>query len=293
MSTRKNKDWSIDKLLSGLMGYAAEVKPNPRSEIWASDIGKPFSDRWLSMKGIPYSNPIDGKSLANFFLGKQIELGLIEMLKGCGLAFQSQDRIVVNEPGCLPVAGRPDLILGVEDWNLVFDNINKHISELLSSGLEDVGVQIEKQNSLKELVRGWSEAYPNGLPKTIFEIKTINTNAFNFHKRGAGLSEANPQYKLQLYTYMKSYGLDGRIVYVSKNDGRMEEVIVNRTLELEAEWLADVQTMTRYYYNDSMPEKEPLMVNGKRNWKIDYSRYKDFLYNNYKNNQGIIENTVV
>ena len=148
---------------------------------------------------------------------------------------------------------------------------------------------------LKQIVEEWRVKYPNGLEKTPFEIKTMNTNAFNYLQKGKdGFKYANPHYQLQLYTYMLYYGVDkGRLVYISKNDGRMVEVVIRRTDEMDRAWNNDVKTMSDFFNSNTIPPCEPFKVEDGRghlkdNWKIAYSRYKDYLHDNYKNNQGLL-----
>jgi len=285
-----NTDWSIDELLSSLIGFAADTNPHPRAEIWASDVGKPFIDRFLSMKGQVYSNPIDGKTMMTFFLGRQIETGLIEMLNSCNLSFEAQERITIQVPGCLPVVGRPDLILEVKNWEDVLKDIDENIKKLMTDNLEDVDVQVSKKQVLKQIVATWQEKYPSGLERTPFEIKSINTNAFNYYMKDKdGFKFAHPQYQLQLYTYMIYYKLEkGRLVYVSKNDGKLAEVVIRRSAEMDKMWYDDIKTMSDYFNKNELPPLEPLKIGKKSNWKVDYSRHKDYLYKNYKFNQGLL-----
>ncbi|NLS79438.1 MAG: hypothetical protein GXY76_19485 [Chloroflexi bacterium] len=106
MPERGNGHWNLTSLqghlLGDLMGAMAELAPESRAEIWACDLGKPYVDRWLQMKGVPYSNPADGRDLAawnavTFFLGKQIELGFAQMLARCGVSHRAQERLRVPE----------------------------------------------------------------------------------------------------------------------------------------------------------------------------------------------------
>jgi hypothetical protein len=55
-------------------------------------------------------------------------------------------------------------------------------------------------------------------------------------------------------------------------------VVVRPTDALEQAWLQDVETMSRYYQDEQRPPLEPLKVEGKDNWRVSYSRYKDYLY---------------
>ncbi len=125
MAQRYGGNWNLKDLLGDLMGATAELAPEPRAEIWASDLGKPYVDRWLQMKGVPYSNPADGRDLMTYFLGKQIELGFVQMLTRCGVAYRAQERLRVLEPDCLPVVGKPDLVAEIRDWKTVLDRLEE------------------------------------------------------------------------------------------------------------------------------------------------------------------------
>ena len=138
-------DWRLVDLLSDLMGATAQTEPTPRQEIWASDLGKPYIDRWLQMKGVPYSNPPTGETLMTFFLGKQIEIGIGEMLTRCGIAFRAQERVEVIVEDCLPVAGRPDLITAVADWGAVGEYVKQ---ELDGDGVRDGLPELESLQRL-------------------------------------------------------------------------------------------------------------------------------------------------
>lgn len=270
MATVHHEDnWNLKDLLGDLMGATAKVKPEPRAVIWASDLGKPYVDRWLQMKGMPYSNPPTGESLMTFFLGKQIEAGLEQMLTRCGIAFRAQERLTLEEQGFLPVVGKPDLIAAVDDWSAVSDYL------VQDRGAEDV---IERE-SLERLLNSWQEQHPQGLPCTVFEVKSLNSYAFKYHRGEEGLSNAYPHHKLQLYTYLRGLGLDeGHLLYVARDTGWIEEVVIRPTEALEQAWLDDVGRMSAYYWHDERPPLEPRTLDGKPNWRVTYSRYRDYLY---------------
>jgi hypothetical protein len=268
-----NGDWSIKDLLGDLMGTTAEVRPEARDEIWASDLGKPYVDRWLQMHGVPYSNPATGQDLMAFFLGKQIELGLAGMLTRCGIAHRDQDRLSIQPEGSLPVVGRPDLVIEVTRWQEVFAALDENLGEPVN-GHHDLPRQ-----ALKELLANWQGRCPEGLEPTVFEVKSLNSAAFRYHRGHDGLTNAYPHHRLQLYTYMRGLGLaEGHLVYVARDTGWIEEVIVLPTEELEGAWLQDVMTMSQYYLSAERPPLEPLKVDGKDNWRVSYSRYRDYLY---------------
>ena len=274
METEYSEHWNVKDLLGDLMGASARTQPQPRAEIWASDLGKPYVDRWLEMKGVPYSNPATGKDLMRFFLGKQIEIGIEEMLTRCGLPFRSQEKLRVEQEACLPVVGRADLILEIDDWRDLFEAVGERLSQCADRPGERARWQ-----ALQGLLELWSQRSPGGLLPTVFEVKSLNSAAFRYHRGSDGLSNAYPHHRLQLYTYMRSLGLtEGHLLYVGRDTGWMEEVVMRLGEELEAAWRQDVETMTRYYEGDERPPLEPLQVQGKDNWRVTYSRYKDYLY---------------
>jgi hypothetical protein len=275
MESDYGSNWNIRDLLADLMEARAELKPAPRAEIWASDLGKPYIDRWLQMKGVPYSNPPTGKGLVTFFLGKQIELGFERMLTECGVAFRCQEKVAIQEEGWLPVVGKPDLIVEVGDWQNVVAAMDERLADYPA---DQPGTEAQVQ-ALKGLLVLWRKRCPEGLLPTVFEVKSLNSMAFKYHRSAEGLSNAYPHHRLQLYTYMVGLGIaEGHLVYVARDTGWIEEVIVRASDELEQLWRGDIETMTHYYQSDRRPPLEPLKLDGKDNWRVSYSRYKDYLY---------------
>jgi hypothetical protein len=272
--------WNVSDLLGDLMTATSETTPKARAEIWASDLGKPYVDRWLQMRGVPYSNPASGKDLMTFMSGKQIELGVVEMFGRCGLAFQCQERITVHSQDCLPVVGRPDLVIRVSDWQQIISGLDEQTKR--DPG-EYVDWRIEQQ-ALRAIVAAWEQRYPEGLEPKVVEIKSLNSWAFRYHRDHDGLSNAYPHHKLQLYTYLRGLGLsEGHLIYVARDTGWIEEVVVRENKELTAAWLEDVEMMSAYYRGDERPPLEPQRIDGKENWRVTYSRYKDYLYREVPN----------
>lgn len=258
-------NWSINYLINDFLGGGASLKPEPREEIWASDLGKPLFDTYHKMKGTPYTNPTNGKGMVTFLLGKAIEQGVYNILKDIGMAYESQDRIKIQTEGNLPVVGRPDLVIHVTNWDVVradIDRLNKR----------DYRVE-----GLKKIVDQYAEQYPDGLKKTPFEIKSINSMALRYNKV-KGMAQAYPYHHLQLYTYMRSMDIDeGHLLYIAKDTGYMEEVIVRKTPELEASWLEEVTKISNCF-REGEPIPPPIQVDGKSNWVVEYSPYKEMIF---------------
>jgi len=300
--------YSIGYLVRDLLNSSASDKPEPRNEIWASELGRPFIDRYLKMKGVPYSNPIDGTGLQNFLLGKSAEDAFVNLLDICKIPNSSQNKIVIKKDGCLDVTGRLDLLVGVPDWNKMLERIDSAIKEEQEKEQEEtekvfvynhsIGSRyreerekkdythrfVEKKQKLIEIVQKWQEAYPDGLPNKVAEVKTISMSAMKYNKDRRSLAEAYPQYALQLYAYMLGLGLDqGTLIFVVKGTGKnyswFEEVVIQRSEKWDKMFWDDVQGFSKYFLAEEQPPLEPLFdEKGKVNWKINYSSYHDMLY---------------
>jgi hypothetical protein len=210
-----------------------------------------------------------------YYLGWQIEVGIEEMLLTCGLATRSQEKVTVHLDGYLPVVGRADLILEVKDWEAILARLEEGSGEDASLPSRELA----QRQGLRRILTDWQARSPQGLGATVFEVKSLNSAAFKYHRGSDGLSSAYPHHRLQLYTYLRGLGLkEGHLLYVARDTGWMEEVVVRPTVELERDWLSDVDTMSRYYLSDERPPLEPLKVEGRENWRVTHSRYKDYLY---------------
>jgi len=270
------QNWNLSTLVKDLICFN-QSDPAPREEIWASDLGKAHLDTYLKLKGLAYTNPADGNGMFNFFLGKAIENGITQMLLDCGIAHSTQERVEIKLDGCLPIVGKPDVLLEVMDWDETIKNIN-----ITSDDSNEERLAIKKEK-LIELVKGWQEKYPDGLKKTAFEIKSTSEWGFN-NALKVGFRQAYPHYFLQAYTYLIGLGLDEvHLLFVSKGSKMLtEEIVIKRNEELESEWKEEIETISRNHQSNEWPQPETLMsVNGwgkeTLNWKIAYSPFKDLI----------------
>ena len=273
-------NWSLQTLVKDLITFN-QMSPEPRSHIWATDLGKPYIDTYLKRKRVPYTNPADGNGMFNFFMGKAIENGLTQMLTDCGIAYSSQDKVSIKLPDCLEVTGKPDVMLEVTDWNRVIENI-----KITSDDENEERVERKKQK-LIELVKGWQEKYPEGLPKTAFEIKSCSEWGFT-NAQTVGFRTAYPHYFFQAYTYL--YGLnlpEVHLLFISKGSKMMtEEIVIVKNEAFEQMWKDEIKTISENYKNDTEPAPPELMIKnnwGKEtmNWQLKYSSYLDYIMNKY------------
>jgi len=254
-----------------------------RTHIWATEISRNYFDRYHKMIGTPPTRKIEERVLRKFVAGDIFEELVGNYLSKIGLIESAQERIEIPETDkTLRVSGKIDYLASMPNWN---------------HARKAVGVLDEESDVTKEilhkLIDQLSQKYPNGLPPTIFEIKTINSLVFWAKKNY--LKEAYPSHVMQIYTYLKAKNLpEGRIVYLSKDDLTIKEMTVYQPdIDLEAKWQKDLEEMTYYIRTQTEPPKAPQVVfepkghkifqkdnvkyktNGvwKENWEVKFSPY--------------------
>jgi hypothetical protein len=84
----------------------------------------------------------------------------------------------------------------------------------------------------------------------VLELKTVHSKKFHWmEKKGEG---ADKHYLMQLYCEMKATGLNGRLVYVSKDDLMIAEYLLELDDPIAAEVEAEVKLL-----NDAWRKQEP------------------------------------
>lgn len=293
-------DWSLTSIWNDLITY--ERTPKPRNYIRASELGRPFLDRYYTMKGIPFSNPFSPRINRVLYTGKVFEKMLEDMFKMLGLFISSQDEVKLELPGLLPVIGHHDPMVGGEiNVDLIESNINNQrlnsLIDFLQKVIPDESLFTEYKDLLQEfMVPDWwahrvkffaeqlAEKYPHGLKPLLTEIKTINSHAFWSPKYKDGHTKMFSGYdhhKLQLWTYLNALGHEeGRIFYMSKDDMMILETPVYRDDKLlEQKWKEDVEKFTAFWNAGKEPphepfiEYDPIRDTWMQNWKIARSNY--------------------
>lgn len=259
-----------------------------RTHIWATEIGKNYFDRYHKMIGTPPTRVIEERILRKFAAGDIFEELVGDYLAKIGLIESSQEHIIIPESETmLKVSGKIDYIASMPDWNKAREAVKQNNEEEA-----DITNEI-----LNKLIDKLSAEFPDGLPPTIFEIKTINSMVFWAKKDY--LQEAYPFHIMQLYTYLKAKNLpEGRIVYLSKDDLTIKEMTVfHPVVDLSAKWNKDVAEMTKYIRDGVEPPKPEQIVfephgcirfqkdkvkyktDGvwKENWEVKFSSYFEMI----------------
>lgn len=280
LNLRENKkieDWSIVGIWNEeLEQNRKEVKE--RDYISASDIGKPYLDRYLKMNGVPETNPFEPRVLRVLAAGDEFHAILRRFFRRLGLLIDYEKRVEIPATEkTLKVLGYYDLMVG---GKVNVEEGNKAIEE------EDFTPFLKEK--AKRILNYFAEKYPDGIKPIICEVKSVHSASFwrfqNEQKSGY-LTEIYPHYELQLYTYLKATGLnEGRILLISKDDLTIAEfVVMYPNKRLEEKWREDVEKMSYYYLTKTMPPKEPDIVYDEKvkkwkiNWRVERSPYLSYI----------------
>lgn len=266
--------WSISQLWNELLIEDYPIKP--RNYIRASDIGKPFLDRYLAMKGVQPTNPFPARVKRIFDCGYIFEDIVERIFRIAGILIDTQKTVVVKNKGLLDVTGHYDYKIG---GKIDYKNANEAIKELY----ENIGSEWFKKRAEKFLT-GLLEQYPEGMRQVIAEIKSVNSSAFWAHgnqDKQTGFFRGYDHHKLQLLTYlMGDDEKEGKLFYCSKDDlTLMETAVFINQADLKKQWLEDVSKMTEYFNSNKEPEREENIVFNKEkrifetNWRVARSVY--------------------
>lgn len=236
-----------------------------RDYIWASEIGKPFIDRFLSMTATPYSNPPNARSRRKFVQGNIVEWQFWYLLSSLGLLISHQGRSQSQQDGCLMVSGKKDFLVGGKP------NADKGMKTL-----HELGLPIFYKHLAERLIEG-DINYDN----TVVECKSTASTMFAKYE---STRRANKHHIGQLYHYMDCDQLPGLIFYISKDDSKIIEFRYELDNQPAKEfYLNDIKRMTQYYLKSENPRIEPpLEIDDEGyfnlNWGIEYSQYLTLLY---------------
>lgn len=264
-------DWTFDDIWNKALLKRESRPVEPRSRLWASELGKSPIDLFLKLKGEEPSNPPDARSLRKFEAGNIWEWIVRLILLRAGVLRDSQGRVEFQYPGLLPVSGKIDFIAGgVPDYHAAKEEIERlNLPDVFNRAAEGIFAFFEKE-------------YPNGLGDKILEIKSVSSFMFDSMER-SGKSSRN--HRIQLFHYLHGKNMArGDIVYICRDDCRMMQIPIINPSPVEDEYKREIEIISRYYERDEQPPLESLVVFdedlGKfsRNFNVAYSGYLTKLY---------------
>jgi hypothetical protein len=270
--------WGLANIWNRSLGNREERPVEPRSRLWASELGKSPIDLFLKLKGVKPSNPFDARSLAKFEAGNIWEGVLTFVLHRAGLLKSTQDYITYQYPGLLPVTGKLDILAGgAIDWEQARNNAISLQNELSKFPGFDNAVK-----RAVTIVDYLSQEYPDGLNEVIFEIKSSASMVFD---KLLATQQPQKEHKMQNFHYLKGTGRkEGHILYISKDDSRMLEFGVMNPSGVEDEYRNAIEFISKAYFSDTMPEKDKELsfneetMRFEASWKVMYSSYLTYLY---------------
>jgi len=241
----------------------------PRARLYASELGGSMIDRWHKLKGTPYTNPPNSRSMRKFMAGDIWEWIIKTVLIKAGIPFTTQDKVLLEYPNLLPISGRLDFIAG---GAINYEEALKRLE------MEDIPDFIK--TPVKSIIERFRADYPNGLPEKLLEIKSVGSFIFENI-----LANDNPlkHHLLQASVYHLTKKIPTDIVYVCRDDCRLAQYNIDKVAPIiEIEIKKDLEQITKYWKDDIEPPKEDLILwedeKFKTNWKIQYSPYLTMLY---------------
>lgn len=268
-----NQSWSFANIWNESLLQREEREIIARDYLWATDLGKSTVDAWLALKGEKPTNPPDARALRKFEAGNIWEWIMKLILIRAGILHAEQVHVSHQYEGLLKVTGRLDYIAGgTVDYE-------KGIAQL-----DDLLLPSLFKRAGENIITHFKEKYPDGLKKTVLEIKSTSAFMFEVYEK---IHKAGKNHRMQAFHYVKSDQTDtneAHIVYVSKDDCRIAEYGVLNPSSTETEYKEAIARVTAFYNANEMPPLEPLIVwdddlcSFQKNWKVEYSPYLTKLY---------------
>lgn len=247
-------------------------KVEPRSRIWATELNKMDIDIILKMKGIETTNEASDRAKRKFETGDLWEWFISLILKRAGIFISAQDRLEERvQTGLLSVSGKIDFKVGGRpDLHKAHDFLKElDLPEKFMKRATRIITHIDKE-------------FPGGVPEHIEEIKTCSLQVF---ERLEQSNKPSLSYSLQLYHYVRTTGMYGKLVYICKDDSRMKEFIIRPGDEdLEKAYIEKITRVSEFYSKDIIPEKEkPIEWDAEQkkfflNVKVGWSNYLTLNY---------------
>lgn len=264
--------WSFYNLWNDSLEDRKEKELTPRNHMWAGELGGSYIDRYLKMKAVKPSNPLNPRSLRKFEAGNIWEAIVKYVLTRAGILISHQEWLKYQYPTLLNVTGKLDFVAGGKpDYEKAISVIDAEFGWLPPF----------INRATKNIILTLQIKYPEGLEEIILEVKSCSSFMFENYEKGT----ASLNHKLQLFHYLKAKPKDeGHITYICKDDARMIEIGIFNPSPVEEEYKKDIEQMTYFINKDERPPLENFIVFDKdfgkfsANYKVGYSQYLTMLY---------------
>ena len=254
-------NWSLAEVWNQV-AYKENKPLQARDYVYASEIGMPMYDRYLKMRGVPYTNPPNDRSLRKFLAGNVWEHVTKQILIAVGVYHQEEVKIdAAPYADCLSVHGRCDFVAG--------GYVDEETAVRAVSALNLPDFLVTVAHKLIDALQGKT------LIRKILELKSVSTFAMDKVER---VKSAMPNHSLQAYHYQKNGGILAEVCYICKDDCRMAQFPIDPNAA-ETLYRQDLEKITHYFKKKKEPPKEQLCVFdeglGKfsKNLGVEYSPY--------------------
>jgi hypothetical protein len=261
-----DKHWTLTGMWNRALNKNRDREYEPRTHIWASELGGSYYDRYWRMKGRKPTTPPNLRSRRKFEGGNLAEWIILQVLARARILNSSQKRIEFDGiEGGLRVTGKADFTAGGKIREVPLKRL-QDLPESFALVAEVVIAQLR-------------EKYPDGLKYMNIEVKSVSGQVFDKYREAPGLHHA-----LQAFHYAYNSKRPTLLVYVSRDDFRITEWIIKAGSKKWREiYLADTVRMAEVLAMEPSvirkTLKEPLLTwdpdkeKFTKNWKVEYSNY--------------------
>jgi hypothetical protein len=215
--------------------------------------------------------------------GNFYEAIVVWVFRRCGILKETQGKVrLLDDPRYLPVYGRLDILAGHDgDWDKTKRDMQLYFDDLRKMGFDFPFFEQTKKLSFS-VIETLSNLYPTGLSDKIYEVKSLNSNAF--WKNDEPIQTPYEHHIRQL-TFYQLYNIKsvrpGSFLYIDRDSMSISEipnVIKTEVVKELYEWM---DKMMYYYSNKIEPPTPELIIWDKKNkkyglnWEVERSMYKD------------------
>ena len=278
--------WDFASLFNEAIRSLPERAMTKRDYMWASELGKDYTSRYLRMHAHPMSNPINDRSRRKFVMGHVTEWIVGIILTLTGVLKSKQLRGEVTLPGMLRVSGKMDFIAGGDvDWAEAKEKV-KEVRSLFALSLDDMPPIIF--HAIDRVLFQMEQMFTRvPLKEYIIEVKSCSTF---ISERLMKSGKPMPDHTLQAFHYTLANDIDSMLIYLCKDDAMCHQFEITKSKPLIKLYTEDVATMTAYFkasgknYLKNMPPKAPEVefdagtFQFLKNSQVAYSNYLTMLY---------------
>lgn len=239
----------------------------PRDYCYASELGGSLIDRYLKMKGIPYTNMPNPRAKRKMMAGVFTESIICYVFYRAGILKQVQRRFE-SDWTPLSVHGKSDLVVGGKPD---IDQARKALQQFeYFPEMHEISMNIIENLE--------SRVYPDRL----YEVKSIATYKADYFEKAGDNAKPVKGHEFQAKFYSVESNLPTILSYICRDDLRMTEFHINGDENAKKDIYNDVLSLKEYIDADERPPLQPLILleDGKfsKNLEVEYSNYLTMLY---------------